>query len=144
MKNRALHDFMITYLKQGSLPLAIPDNPLRQRAEVTEFVLYREGQFQVEMITVPPRITVAAHSHPNVDTYERFLCQDHGFAWEGKRRFTSQFLHENGHRLSGFIPHGMPHGAFTGDGSVFLSIQHWLNGIAPTFISDDWQAEHEQ
>lgn len=137
MANIVLRRFMQGW--QASPVFQPPENPLLLSEYGSEFVLFRSGPFQVELIVTNPHITVPAHAHPNVDTYERFIQQSGGYCWEGKRTMTSQQLSTVPHRYSGFIPAGMAHGAYTGDGAAFLSFQHW-KGVSPSFITKDWSA----
>lgn len=124
--------------------------------EVRSVVLHRHGQFQTELLSVIPRPGNAGlpeHRHPNVDTVEVFLAGEFGFTKNGR-------LVNRGGRVSPIGADGVAqlcglqvrvrpqdlHGAAPlGEGGwVFLSLQHWLNGVPPSSVGLDWAGpQHE-
>jgi len=98
--------------------------------DVTETLIYRNQQFQVEQLSVAPNTVLTPHGHPNVDSYMVYVSGQLQFDVGGDSHTPSipydEFIR---------VPAGCVHGGNTGqNGGVFLSIQHWLNGVKPTFI----------
>jgi quercetin dioxygenase-like cupin family protein len=98
-------------------------------------VLYRQGQFQVELFNVKPNSVIIPHIHPNVDSYEVFVGGDIIFSCDGVEYAQTTL----GDRIR-VKPSSWHGGHFGPSGGVFLSIQHWLNGVEPGFVGDDWVA----
>ncbi len=107
-----------------------------------EWVLFREGQYQVEQVTLLPWFQVPPHSHPNVDTYECHLTGS-GQAWIGETHLPYALDYDKHpprtRRL--LIPAGVPHWGMADTVVVALSFQYWYKGVSPTFITDDWVGE---
>ena len=110
-------------------------------------VLYRAGCWQVQIFILKPHCVIPEHRHPNVDSWEVFLSGDVEFTADGK-----VFIPMEESALPGFdgehayfgadlrVTPGTWHGAHSGaKGGLFLSIQQWLNGVAPTNVGDDWE-----
>lgn len=139
--NPALKAFTKWYLGQPGLVFKLPEkDAFRMLENSTEFVIYREGQVQVELIFIREGVSVPSHSHPNVETYEVPI---HG---EGAYAYVEGKLHKPnrpGDRTPRFIPlaFGAAHRAVTGNGLALISIQNWRQGVMPTFITDDWVGE---
>lgn len=92
-------------------------------------VLYREGPFQVELLSVKPDAKLPPHRHPNIDSIEIYMSGDIAFTCGDKENYTSELR----------IPPNELHSAESGPrGGCALSFQHWLNGVPPTFVGDDW------
>lgn len=141
LRNPELKAFTKWYLNQPGLTLKVPErNALKMMENSTEFVLYRDGQIQVEFIFIRGGVAVPPHIHPNVDTYEVPWHGDEAFAHVEGRLYPPN---EPGDRTPRFIPlaFGAMHSAWPGNGLALLSIQAWLNGVPPTFITDDWVGE---
>jgi quercetin dioxygenase-like cupin family protein len=109
------------------------DNPVNIIGSCYGAVLYRKDQFQVQLFIVKPHSIINPHLHPNVDSYEVFVSGDINFMRDGEW-FTQNKL-EGDLRIYPSTWHG---GKFGQRGGVFLSVQHWLNGIKPTSVEDDW------
>ena len=100
-------------------------------------VLYRRGQFQVQLFILPPFTEIDLHTHPNVDSYEVFVSGDIDFICDG-------VLH-NENSLGSSIrvgPNCVHGGKFGYNGGCFLSIQKWLNDVPPTSVGYDWKDQH--
>ena len=103
---------------------------------ITGITLFRNGQFQVEMFICPPNIEIPDHIHPNVDSFEISL-------------YGMRFRHENGlcdetDELKMYdslrVRPQDKHGGISGPiGAAFISIQHWLNDVAPHRIAKDYE-----
>lgn len=140
IRNPALRAFTRWYMGHAGVLLKIPpDNAFRMLENSTEFVIYRDGQVQVELIFIREGTEVPPHRHPNVETYEIPI---HG---EGARARVEGKLHSHkaGERRHPVIPlaFGAVHKATTGNGLALISIQNWRGGVKPTFITDDWVGE---
>jgi len=103
---------------------------------VTGLVLHRDRQFQVQLFTVAPFTTIPVHVHPNVDSYEYYLSGMQ-FSYKNKYLIQEQMAHPG---LIIRVKEGEKHGASSGkNGGSFLSFQHWLNGVKPTSVGNDWE-----
>lgn len=122
-----------------------------EKCSLSSVVLFRQGPFQVEMFTVLPReggSIVKEHGHPNVDSYEVYLCGEIKFTLQGKRVYSDEMVLQKSHDGSALlcgqsirVPPNVYHGGIFGEkGGSFLSIQHWLNGT-PTSVGLDWEGE---
>lgn len=109
-------------------------------------VLYRQPPWQVQMFILTPNTTVPQHRHPNVDSFEVYLSGEIEFSIDGeiltpfKDGSEPDFM--GAHKFFGKTVRVSPsswHGAQTGaKGGAFLSIQKWMNDVAPTNVGDDW------
>ena len=111
-------------------------NVLSHVADTYGVVLYRKKPYQVELFNVKPNSEIPAHIHPNVDSYEVFICGDINFMRDGSW--------QEGKILGDTIrvyPHTWHGGKFGERGGCFLSIQKWLNDVEPKFVGDDWVAK---
>ena len=115
-------------------------------------VLYRQENLQVQLFVVPPHCVLPEHTHPNVDSYESYLGGPLFFEKEGKPVIPRDKIFKLENEASTIFPqvcfHAVKvpsftaHGATTGKSSCsFLSIQHWKNGIEPTSVERDWNAD---
>jgi len=92
-------------------------------------VMYRDGPFQVEMLSVAPNSSLPPHRHPNIDSIEVYMAGEIMFRCDGKENYTSELR----------IRPNVLHDAVSGpSGGVALSFQYWLNGVPPTFVGNDW------
>jgi quercetin dioxygenase-like cupin family protein len=96
-------------------------------------VLFRNGQYQVELFNVKPNSEIVPHIHPNVDSYEIFVSGDIEFMCNGE--WFKQDVLGTSIRVLPLSWHG---GKFGEKGGCFLSIQKWLNNVEPKFVGDDW------
>lgn len=117
--------------------------------DVTSVLWYREGPFQVQQFIVPPHYIIPAHTHPNVDSMELYLGGEMEFTCGGKFLISEEEAHALGKygeaamrgrvfRIRPNDPHG---GKFGPNGGVFMSIQHWLNGVKPHCVSLDYNGQ---
>jgi hypothetical protein len=139
------------YLESAPSVLLYPpcEKPLTHVEGVTGFVLFRKDQIQVQLFLVEPNTEIPDHTHPNVDSYEVYLAGDLAFRLNGEMVLPEQIRdmrNEDGVSQSLYasvrvLPNA-PHGATVGPrGGAFLSIQHWLNGVPPTSVGDDWDGK---
>ena len=110
----------------------------------TTSTLFTDGQYQVQLISGKPNSRSAQHIHPNVDSIEVYLGGHIQLIKNGIELLSySDALERVDGASSGLgrdirvLPtdwHGGTSGRF---GSMFLSIQFWLNGVKPTSIHKD-------
>lgn len=145
-----LLSFAAWFLAQPMTSLRPPQFALNYFGEIMGVVLYRREQFQVELFIITPNNHgFPDHCHPNVDALEVALAGKLFFTLEGIRQATDEQV--NGVCPDGSalicgnytrVKDGQTHGAKVGkEGGIFLSIQHWKNGVTPTSVGDDWQGE---
>lgn len=121
-------------------------NNVTNFGNVISFVLYREGQYQVELFIIPNDIsTFTEHRHPDVDVVEFGLCGEGMLLVNGKLSHTEDELKA---WLDGHIPtypvRVRPTDMHSGYGMspyAFLSIQHWLHGVVPSSVGLNWIGE---
>lgn len=107
---------------------------------VRSTVLYREGQFQVEMFIIHPNSDVPPHIHPNVDSFEIYLGGDISFMSDNQ--WYNQKVTSRVRQLK--ISSDTVHAAKIGEGGgVFLSIQLWKD-MEPNRIGDNWSNISEE
>lgn len=134
---KTLRQFVDWWWRAGT-PVEPPDEAFRQHRGSHEFVLLRDGQFQVEQITLYPGHPVPPHTHPDVDTVETHLCGG-GVAKVGGHRLPEDVDHRHDPRVRRLlIPAGMRHEGMATVVNVALSFQRWRPGTVPTFITDNW------
>lgn len=119
---------------------------------ISGIVLYREGQFQVQLFIFQPNITITNHRHPNVDSYEHYLSGEVFFYKNGKELLPREdFYALSDGTAAPLLNKDKPcntrvspkdwHGADIGSrGGSFLSVQKWLDG-KPSLVERDWIGE---
>ena len=144
-----LTEFKDQYINSDKFnKIQVPFNePLMFVEDITGLVIYRKGQFQVQLFICVPNCFIPRHRHPNVDSFELFL---YGMKFD----HSDQTVIDNDMAMEQH--QGMPkhqyktirvkpnewHGAIASkNGGAFISIQHWLNGVKPTHVGADWQGE---
>ena len=135
----SLKEWAEWYLKDGlSLRLRCTgENEIRVTPNFSELVIYRDRCFQAVIVVLFPGHHIQPHYHPNVDSYDLNLTGD-GEAWVGGKLWTKKV--QSRPRINLRIPviAGVEHHGFTPNGSGFLSLQKWHNGVVPGFLSEDW------
>ena len=116
------------------------DNSLTHVKDTYGVVLYRQGPFQVELFNVKPNSEIVPHLHPNVDSFEVFLTGDIHFMCNGEWSYEQKL----GESITRVKPDSWHGGLFGERGGCFLSVQHWLNGVPPTFVGNDWVDEDKR
>ena len=143
--SKELDNFAFNFRAKARVFGYIPDDVVAtyKIQDVTAVVWYRSGQFQVEMFIVPPNYVIPEHTHPNVESYEMYLGGDISFSHTGRWISADDLIKVPGtdDPKGGLIKvrttdsHG---GAFGPRGGVFMSIQHWLNGVEPHSVAHDY------
>lgn len=123
-------------------------NTLTVHESVLTLTLFRNPPFQVELVILLPGSPAwpGEHRHPNVDSYE--------VAWFNTVNFTKNGKVQNGPEL--IVPVRVADTQFTlcgavrllptdfhgtnqlVEGGALISLQHWLNGVEPTSVGNDW------
>lgn len=107
---------------------------------ITENILYRDGDYQVELVIMSPNSRVPEHVHPEADSIEVYLSGDIVFSRNGQR-FAPQNPGIDSIRIAPTDAHG---GVFGDRGGTFYSIQHWQDGVSPDFISRNWEFSNKE
>lgn len=103
----------------------------------TGTVLYRDGEFQVQLFICDPDSEVTEHGHPNVETIAVYVSGDLWFSKNGEQLLAPGMIPPTG--LSHRVRPTDTHGATIGPrGAVFITIQEWLNGELPKSVHRDW------
>jgi len=138
-----LHWFLQTMPNLGMIPL---HGAVDKIEDVYSVLWYREPPFQVQMFIVPPNYVIPEHTHPNVDSFEVYLGGQIRFSHSGKWVVPADALETEGPlktaSLRGYTirvkPDDLHGGTFGPSGGVFLSVQHWLNGVEPHCVAADY------
>ena len=143
--SESLDNFALNFRAKSRAYGYIPDNVVStyKIQDVTAVVWYRSGPFQVEMFIVPPNYIIPEHTHPNVESYEMYLGGDISFSHSGRWVTEQDLIRVPGSpdakgsliKVRTTDKHG---GAFGPRGGVFMSIQHWLNGVEPHCVALDY------
>ena len=97
---------------------------------VVGLVVHRDGQFQTQLFTVEPNVSIPNHRHPNVDSYEVAM---NGMTFSHSGRTIPFKIMRPGMAI--YVDHDDLHEAYTlENGGCFLSVQQWLNGVSPTSV----------
>ena len=140
--NDELSDFLVWYLDTRP-GLWIPEvrTPVHFVEKVVGITIYSRDQFQVQLFSCEPNGVIPKHKHPNVDSFEVALWgMELSADVCGKyRRILSIKQAPKRPYLTIRILPSCLHGAKAGpQGGCFLSVQHWLNGVKPSSVGNDW------
>ena len=143
-----LEQFCAWFLKKTPVIGAVPfAGAVSKIQDVTAILLYRSGQFQVQMFAVPEGTIIPEHTHPNVDSIEVYVGGNIRFSHSGRYVYGEDQLRahdgplgcafKRGTRIR-VHPNDVHGGVFGKGGGVFLSVQHWLNGVKPHCVAADY------
>ena len=145
--NDDLSEFLEWYLDAGQRIFT----PLKQSIHfvdgLTSLCIYRHEPYQVALVTVKPGTYIPPHTHPNVVSFEVAL-RGIEFYSNGKTTLPMWFADKPSPTSNLSMAHYMvvrilpetEHAAKAGpEGGCFLSVQKWLNGVAPTAVGMDWK-----
>jgi hypothetical protein len=140
-----LYEFACAFLQQNPVSAGMAaEGPRSNIAGVGAQLLFRQGQFQVQMFTVPPHYIIPAHTHPDVDSFEVYIDGPIKFSHRGSFVFeTAETVvppdpSSFGWRMLRVNPEDR-HGAVTGAASArFISIQRWLNEVPPSCVAANY------
>jgi hypothetical protein len=139
-----LADFCVWWLDNRIIRPPFEANVVTFDDQVMGSTLYRDGAFQVQLFSVKPNTDIADHMHPNVDSFEVYLGGEIEFRHRGEYTATAAQISEsdeacrllwNPLRVKPEDSHG---GRFGAMGGLFLSVQHWINGVPPSSVHLDW------
>lgn len=144
---RDLDDFLVWVLNKspniGVIPLS---NAVHYVEDVLSVTWVRLPPYQVQLFIVPPNYIIPEHTHPNVDSFEVYLGGQIRFSIDGKFVITEdEFSNPDeigvsrmrGHTIR-VKPDTLHGGIFGPSGGVFMSVQHWLNGVEPHCVGSDY------
>ena len=139
-----LTKFRNWYLKK-SPPILVPYNHFAHFIEgVSGLTIFRNDPFQVQIFIAEPNTVIPNHTHPNVDSYEVALNGMEFFLNDEVSLSRKKTDTQNGQYSAAMyetvrVYPDCPHGGIAGkNGGSFISIQHWLNGVKPTSVANDW------
>lgn len=146
VENAELKEFMEWYFHEDSIRLKPPQDNILLLDGGTMVVLYREGQFQVEMVTGPPNFQIPEHTHDDVDSYEVCLSGSLELYANGIQAGFIRTPRSDGisRSFAQFVPisSSCVHGGRAGpEGACFLSIQRWRDGVKPTHVALNWNGK---
>lgn len=143
-----LEKFCSWFLKNMPVMGAVPfSGAVSKIQDVTAILLYRRDQFQVQMFAVPEGTIIPEHTHPNVDSIEVYVGGNIMFSHSGKYSYPKDGLFGMNGPLGcaskrgttiRVRPNDVHGGVFGEGGGVFLSVQHWLNGVKPHCVAADY------
>lgn len=113
--------------------------PIGEKVYVTDisysYVLYREGQFQVELYLVAPNTASPDHSHPGVENIV--------LVWGGDIGHTAASISTPPFGVQApTIRDGDEHALHAGaKGCAVLSIEKWADELKPTSVSINWKGD---
>lgn len=124
----------------------IPRMGITNFGNIISMVLYRVGQFQVELFIVPhQKSSFTVHRHPHVDAVEFPLAGNSWLNINGQAMWTDEQVQQ---WLDGSLPtlpvpigHNDWHEGGGSTPYAFLSIQEWLDGVVPSSVGIDWEGE---
>jgi len=143
----ALERFVTWFLKESPRFGLIPTQDAVTCIEgVTSVLWYRHEEFQVQQFIVPPNYVIPAHVHPNVDSFELYLGGEIQFSKGDAFEVSAEDAVRTGQygeaamrgKLIRVRPHEWHGGVFGAAGGVFMSLQHWLNGVKPHCVAADY------
>jgi hypothetical protein len=143
-----LDEYLYWFANEGpSLPM-VPADGITWLDSTPRIVLHREGQFQTQLVVGKPTASFIAHAHPNIDAYELYVGGEFSLVIDGVESAPKESMLERVEGVSRWwgravrIKPGVVHsGTYGPKGGAFLSIQHWLNGVTPSFVHLDWAGE---
>ena len=121
------------WYKQNKYPIRPPfEDPIYVTDISYSYVLFREGQFQVELYLVRPNTASPEHSHPGVDNIVLLWGGDIGSSAD---TIVPAMLGIHGQ----IIKNGSTHALHAGKkGCAVLSIEKWAEGMKPSSVSINW------
>jgi len=147
MQYDELTSFLNWYLTNRPL-LPPADAPMYDYEGKLSAVLFRQYPFQVELFVEKPNIIIPEHNHPNVDSFEVFVCGEVLFHCNGQPMDTLESVSKVDPKTGAPALLGAsirvkpeaPHGATIGArGGTFLSVQKWMNDTPITSVGRDWR-----
>lgn len=146
-----LEEFVSWYVK-NRFPIRPPwQDPVYVTDISMSYVLFRQGQYQVELYLVKPNTRSPEHSHPGVENVILCLGGDINFSHDnvfhdlskyhtgpGKNGITSQLFGYAGKKLTPENTHALQVG---NRGGAFLSIERWKDGAEVNSVTVNWSGD---
>jgi hypothetical protein len=132
-----LRAFARYMLRDGRLQMPTELCRMHFDGRAFQLVMFRDGPWQLELVTLMPNIVVPRHSHPNVSTFGIYLG---GSGALDSSEYIERQINKlrSGTMLGVTTPAGEEHGGSVGpDGLCFLSFQQW--SVEPSMLHEDWQ-----
>ena len=112
----------------------------------TKVLWHRHPPYQIQLFIAPPNCIIPTHTHPNVDSYEVFVGGQMQFSLQNEwitvpaeeQTTTPAGLNTLRGQTIRVRPYDMHGGVAGPEGSVFFSVQHWINGVEPHCVSADY------
>jgi len=139
------------WYEENGFPIRPPQNNAVFRTNnANAVVVYREGQYQVEMYIADPNSITPEHSHPDVESIIMFLTG------EGSTTVNSKEVADPSPYFNMVNPDGTSilfkqqlritpkdtHGLTTYNrGFAFFSIEKWPDGVEPTSVAVHWHGD---
>jgi hypothetical protein len=149
----ALTQFLYWFVRQPIAMLKPPEVPgvITVHESVLTITIFKAPPFQVELVILLPNSPAwpGEHRHPNVDSYEVAWFNSLDFIKNGKICNGPELVIpvpvEGGFTVPAFCVRLRPtdwHGTKPLPmGAALISVQHWLNGVEPTSVGNDWIGE---
>lgn len=142
------------WYEDSGYPIRPPQtNAIFRTNNASALVLYREGQFQVELYIGDANSTTPEHSHPGVDSILVYLSGEGNTTINSEVpthlvNLSSYFDQTNPDGTSVLFKQSVrvdpkdTHGLTTySKGFAFYSIEKWQDGIEPTSVTVCWHGE---
>lgn len=145
-----LEEFVEWY-KSNKYPIRPPfEDPVYVNDNSHSYVLYREGQYQVELYLVAPNSYVPPHSHPHIENiiivWGGEMDLKNGNQYYNLDQYFDEPAPDGTCKLFGQVTLKMTPGVehevnVKKKGAAFLSIERWADGITPTSAILEWKGE---
>jgi hypothetical protein len=147
---KTVEEFAKWYEDEG-FPIRPPqNNGIFRTNNANAMVLYREGQYQVELYIADPNSLTPEHSHPGVESIIMFLSGEGSTTVNEKEIMDprpyfdkinadgTSILFKQKLRITPSTTHGLLTYA---KGFAFFSIEKWPDGELPTSVAAHWDGE---
>jgi hypothetical protein len=148
MTYNTVEEFAKWWLSHGCTIRPPFKNPVFTTDIAYSLVLFREGQYQVELYICKPNTSSPNHHHPGVDSFFVYLGGNLEISFDGVLTQSLRDLQKEGpngrHFLLGqFITHPSSTGhslEVFDEGGAFLSFEKW-NTQEPSSVTVNWAGE---
>ena len=144
MNWKTVEDFAAWY-KTNRFPIRPPfEDPIYVTDISYSYVLFREGQFQVELYLVKPNTFSPEHCHPGVENIVMVWGGDIGtnptdiVGGEPTQNGTSSLFGARSQVIKNDATHALHAGE---KGCAVISIEKWPEGVTPTSVSIRWRGD---
>ena len=139
-----VEDFKMWYMNNRILRPPLDSNMIVADNFYNTATLFSDGQFQVELVIAKPHSRSPQHRHPNMDAMEVYLGGHLALTVNDEINLSHEMAKERNDGASSMLYESIRirpedwHGGSSGRfGGMFLSIQHWQNGVKPTSVVKD-------